>query len=348
MLEKNTTTIEVKNAIKSSKNGTAPGIDGISYKFFKFWLKKYEEYKDKENDSTVKKVKDITEILVRVYNEIENEELYNDNFVLGTMNLLYKKKNKQRIKNYRPITLTNTDYKIYMKMIAEKLGKIAHKIIHPNQAGFIPGRNIHDHTRLTRSMIHYCETHQKNGYVLSLDQEKAYDKIVHDYLWKSLEKYGFPQKFIQKIQKLYKKAKTIVSINKTLLQAIKIDRGVRQDCPMSCLLYDIAIEPLAETIQKTNLREFRIQGIEERILVLMFADDTMIYMNENDNTKPLEDSIKRFCEVSTAKFNEEKSEILPMGTKKYRDDVVKTRVTNQANGRLIDPKIKIVGDRESM
>jgi len=80
----------------------------------------------------------------------------------------------------------------------------------------------------------------------------------------------------------------------------------------------------------------------------MFAGDTMIYMNENDDTKPLENTIKSFCEVFTAKFNEEKSEILPMGTKKYRDEVVRTRITNQANGRTIDPKIKIIGDRESI
>jgi len=128
MLEKNTTTVEVKKAIKNNKNGTAPGINEISYEFFKFWLKKYEEYKDKENDPTIKEVKDITKIFAKVYNEIENEKLYNDNFVLETMNLLHKKKNRQKIENYRPIMLTNTNYKIYTKTIAEKLGKIAHKI----------------------------------------------------------------------------------------------------------------------------------------------------------------------------------------------------------------------------
>ena len=182
MLERDTVAIEVKRVIKSSKNRIAPGIDGIPYEFYKFWLRKYKEYKNKENDPAVKEVKDITEILVKVYDEIENKELYNDNFVLRTMNLLYKKKNRQRIENYRPIILTNTDYKIYSKMIAEKLGKIVHKIIYPNQASFIPSRNIHDYTRLTRSIIHYCETHQKNRYILSLDQEKAYNKIAYDYL----------------------------------------------------------------------------------------------------------------------------------------------------------------------
>jgi len=49
-------------------------------------------------------------------------------------------------------------------------------------------------------MVHYCETYEKNGYVFSLDQEKVYDKIAHDYLWCVLEKYGLPPKFIQKIQ----------------------------------------------------------------------------------------------------------------------------------------------------
>jgi len=90
---------------------------------------------------------------------------------------------------------------------------------------------------------------------------------------------------------------------------------------MSCLLYDIAIEPLAETIWRTNLKEFRIQGIEKKILVSMFTDNTMVYMNENDDMRLLEDSIKSFCEVSTTKFNKEKSEILLIGTKKYRDKV---------------------------
>jgi len=196
MLEKDTNEIEIAKAIDDSKNGTVSGVNRIPYKFYKFWQKKYEQYRGSEDDPKVKKVKSIAQILMKVYNEIENDDLYNDNFVLGAMTLLYKKKDRQHIENYRPITLTNTNYKIYTKTIADKLGKTAHTIIHLNQAGFIPGRNIHNHTRLTRSMIHYCKTYEKNGYILSLDQEKAYDKIAHDYLWYILRKYGLPPKFI--------------------------------------------------------------------------------------------------------------------------------------------------------
>ena len=94
-------------------------------------------------------------------------------------------------------------------------------------------------------MIYYYETYEKNGFIIALNQEKAYNKIAYDYLWKTLEQFNFLQRFIFKIKKLYKNVKTIVSINKTLPEAIKIERGVKQGCSMSCLLYNIAIELLA-------------------------------------------------------------------------------------------------------
>ena len=198
------------------------------------------------------------------------------------MFLLYKKKEKTKIENYRPITLTNTDYKILTKTIATKLGKLAHKIIYPNQ-GFIPKRGLYNHTRMTEAMINYCETYEEDGYIMALDQEKAYDKIVHDYLWKTLEQFNFPQRFIFKIKELYKNARTIISINKILPEAIRIERGVRQRCPMSCLLYNITIEPLAEMIRRSTLKGFRIKGIQEKTLVSLFADNTLVYTKQTRN-----------------------------------------------------------------
>jgi len=132
ILEKDTNETEVTKVIDNSKNGTAPRINRIPYKFYKFWQKKYEKYRGSKDNPVVKEVKSIAQILIKVYNKIENNDLHNDSFVLGAMTLLYKKKDRQRIENYRPITLMNTDYKIYTKTIADKLEKTAHKIIHPN------------------------------------------------------------------------------------------------------------------------------------------------------------------------------------------------------------------------
>jgi len=227
-LNKQTDEYEIRKAIKASQNGKAPGIDGIPYEFYKVWMKEHKDYKDREGSKNPKRpTADIIKILREVYNEIENIGLKKQNFILGTMFLLYKKKEKTKIENYRPITLTNTDYKILTKTIATKLGKLVHKIIHPNQAGFIPKRGLYDHTRMTEAMINYCETYKEDSYIIALDQEKAYDKIAHDYLWKTLEQFNFPQRSIFKIKELYKNARTIVSINKTLPGVIRIERGVR-------------------------------------------------------------------------------------------------------------------------
>jgi len=117
---------------------------------------------------------------------------------------------------------------------------------------------------------------------------------------------------------------------------------------MSCLLYDIAIEPLAESIRKSSLEDFKIQGLEERVLVLLFANDTLVYMNENDNKKTLEQTIRNFCEASTAKFNNEKSEILLIGTKEYRNNVIKTKTVNKTNNDKLDQAIRIIEDNDSL
>ena len=95
MLEKDTNELEIVKSINNSKNSIAPGIDRIPYEFYKFWMKKYKQYRGNEDNPTVKKVKSITRILLKVYNEIENDDLHNDNFVLGTITLLYKKKDRQ-------------------------------------------------------------------------------------------------------------------------------------------------------------------------------------------------------------------------------------------------------------
>ena len=128
-------------------------------------------------------------------------------------------------------------------------------------SGFIPKRGLYDHTRITEAMINYCDTYEEDGFIMALDQEKAYDRIARNYLWKTLEQFNFPQKFIFKVKKLYKNARTIVSVNKTLPEAIQIERKVKQECSMSCLLYNIAIELLAEMIRRSTLKGFKIQGI---------------------------------------------------------------------------------------
>ena len=97
--------------------------------------------------------------------------------------------------------------------------------------GFIPGRDICDQVRLARLMAHYAEVTEQNGLLIALDQEKASDKITHDYLQHTLETYNLPESFQRIVKSLYEKAETSVMINGVLSKPFKVTRGVTQGDP---------------------------------------------------------------------------------------------------------------------
>ena len=87
--------------------------------------------------------------------------------------------------------------------------------------------------------------------IIALDQEKAYDKIDHKYLIDTLKAFKLPNIFVNTVEALYKNARTKVIINGIISNPYTITRGVRQGDPLSCLLFDLAIEPLAASIRNT-------------------------------------------------------------------------------------------------
>ena len=106
-----------------------------------------------------------------------------------------------------------------------------HSLIHEDQAGFILRQSIFNHIRLAQSIISYAETSETNGAIVALDQEKAYDRIHHDYLWKTLDAFHLPRPFITMIQSLYQHATTRVAVNGVISELFNVQCGVRQgDC----------------------------------------------------------------------------------------------------------------------
>jgi hypothetical protein len=327
--------------MKSTQNGSSTGINGLPYELWKTLHDRYE-IESKADKPTF----NIIHTLTRVYNDIEEYGVQEGtDFAAGWMCPLYKKKDKRKIENYRPITLLNSDYKIFTKALAIKLVRIISKIIHENQAGFIPGRSIFDQVRLSKLMVHYAETVEENGVIVSLDQEKAYDKVSHEYLWKTLAKYNLPDKFINIVKSLYENAETQVMVNGVLSSPFKVSRGVRQGDPLSCLLFDIAIEPLANMLRQSNLEGFNIPGIGEKLITTLFADDTTVFLSEFDKFKDLELILGKWCIASGARFNVDKTEVTPVGSENYRNSVITTRCLHSSQEPLAT-NIHIANDKE--
>lgn len=174
-------------------------------------------------------------------------------------------------------------------------------------------------------MCAYTDYTEENGAIVGLDQEKAYDKIDHKYLISTLQTFRLPELFITTIESLYKNAHTAVMINGELSTTYRVTRGIRQGDPLSCLLFDLAIEPLAASIQNSpDLTGFEVPGLETKILINLYADDTTVYMSESDKYTTLENLLTTWCKASGAKFNLEKTEIIPIGSRQHR-----TRITTE-------------------
>ena len=234
-----------------------------------------------------------------------------------------------------------------MKVLAMRLAQVAPSLLHKSQAGFVPGRKITDQTKLIELMIAYAEATEQNGLVVALDQEKAYDKIAHDYLWKTLEAFHIPAELIKTIKALYEQAETSVMINGHLSSKFKIVRGVRQGDPMSCLLFDLAIEPLAAMLRSSELKGYKIPGNDEKLIANLFADDTTTFLSADDNFADLQIILDRWCKASTAKFNIKKTEIIPIGSNEFRKTVLETRKTKEDHG-MIPKNMHIAKDGEAI
>jgi exonuclease III len=285
---------EVAEALKSMPGNRATGVDGIPYEIWKHFHALWEKANKSGNagGSTL----NIVAIMTALFNDVSEHGVdTRTQFNRGWVCPLYKKKERTEAANYRPITLLNSDYKVMTKAITMRIAKVACKMIHPDQAGFVPGRLIFDHVRLSKAMIDYAEAYEDNGIIVALDQEKAYDRIRHDYLWRTLRTFNIPESMIETIKHLYTKAESVVIVNGMASEPFLVTRGVRQGDPLSCLLFDLAIEPLACKLRVSRtISGYDIEGIPKRIIVNLFADDTLVYLSEKDKFRDLMDILREW------------------------------------------------------
>ena len=315
---------DTDSAIKAAKTGSAAGIDGIPYELWKTIMIHHKSTNKNYNDELTF---DISKTLTTLFNDIQTHRVdQSTEFTLGWMCPIYKKKERSEIENYRPITLLNTNYKLLTRILAMQLAKEIPSLVHKNQAGFITGRSIFNQTRLAQTMIDLAEATEQNGAIIALDQEKAYDKIEHEYLWTTLQAFNLPERFVNTLKSLYTNAKTQIMINGILSGPLTVQRGTRQGDPISAFVFDLAIEPLACMMRNsTKITRYKIANIRENVIVNLFADDTTVYLNAEDRYNDLQNILDVWCAASGARFNIDKTEIVPIGSLTHREQVITIR-----------------------
>src|SRR6266404_4171167 len=331
----------VSEALRQAKMKSATGMDGCPFELWKELNMRHDQAIKSGNPGF-----NIIQTLTRIYRDIQTNGIdKRTNFAEGWICPLYKKKDPRDISNYRPIMLLNTDYKLMTKALTLQLQAPIHKLIHRDQAGFIPKRSIYDHIRLAKMIINYADIMEVDGAIVALNQEKAYNWIRHNYLWKTLEAFRIPEMFIRTVRALYQEAHTKVAINGTFSEPFQVTRGVRQGDPLLCLLFDIAIEPLACRLRNTRaIQGLSIPGLENSLRLTLFANNTNLFLSKDDNLDDAEAILQSWCKLSGAKFNIEKTEIIPIGSPEHRLRMTETRKLSGCKALPLSDHIKIMED----
>lgn len=294
------TTLELQNALESMPLNKSPGLDGLTTNFYKhFW-------------------KILGTKMTDIYNYALEQGLLSVTQRRGVITLIFKKHDRTRLKNWRPITLLTTDYKILTKALANRLTNVLPQIIHPDQTACIKGRTINDNASLLRDAIHYANATNTKLAITTVDQLKAFDRVDHNFLFKTLEKFGFGPQFIKWIKMLYSSVSSCVKTNGWLTAFINLERGLRQGCPLSMPLYILTAEILATHIRANNqIRGLRLPNSNEETKLSQYADDTTFLLSDDNSIAEAFNTLDLYERASGAKINIEKCKGLWTG--QYRD-----------------------------
>lgn len=122
----------------------------------------------------------------------------------------------KEIKNWRPVSLLCVDFKILSKALANRLKKVMGQIIHNDQSYCVPERSIIDNITVIRDVFEVAKLAGQNFGLISLDQEKAFDRVEHKYLWNAFMSFGIPYEFTKLIKILYSDIESIVKGDKII------------------------------------------------------------------------------------------------------------------------------------
>ena len=199
--------------IRKFKRGKAPGPDNITTD----WAK----------DLRGQNLEDLRTLI----NEWWISKHMPENIATARVVSLYKKGNPDLQENYRPISLLNTYYKIIASCIQNRLAEALDKKLMKTQYGFREQKSTIDAIFITRRLQEYAERRGNKGLMLLLDWEKAFDKVSHEWLFKSLEAMNIPRELMDLIRELYRNPYFYVEIDKKESKTAKQATGIRQGCP---------------------------------------------------------------------------------------------------------------------
>ena len=299
---------EILAALKQLRNSSAPGLSGITTSFVKFFLSRLKG------------------MLVNSIRAAYTQGEMSVSQKKAVITLIYKEKGLPRdeLKNYRPISLLEIDYKILAKCLALRLSKVIASIVNEDQVGFIKGRKASTIIRLIDDITDYIENENKPGVLLALDYSRAFDSISKDFIIWSFRKFGFGEKFIKWVEVLTKNTESCINYNGWISNTFSVETGIRQGCPFSPMAFVLALEILAikirndDSVKGIKLPKISddINEVAQIIKLLLYADDITMFCHDRTDLQNVITIVNKFSEFSQLKMSTTKTEAMWLGSSK--------------------------------
>uniref|UniRef100_A0A803TKB6 Reverse transcriptase domain-containing protein n=1 Tax=Anolis carolinensis TaxID=28377 RepID=A0A803TKB6_ANOCA len=313
---------EIERAIQRLPSNKAPGPDGLTSTYYKTF-----------HDILCSPLQRVMNSILEGGNVPQTWEKANI--------VLIPQKNTDNVKvsNYRPISLTNVDYKIFSSILGDRLKSVLAERIHEDQCGFLPGRQQKENIRIILNSIEYYEKNrQKEVAFLFLDAEKAFDSVNWFCMLEILSEMDIGFFFMNAIKKIYSQQSARIIINGQLSDTIEVKKGTRQGCPLSPLLFILTAEILLDVIRKNeDLKGLRTKNNSYKIRA--YADDIVCIIEEpSRQIMSWLEAFESFGEIAGIKINREKTKILTKNTSQTQKEEIQNKT-----GIEVVKKIKYLG-----
>ena len=272
-------------------------------------------HSDKINNEMIKYSVDIlANGFIKVFNTIMKSGKFPTLWCEGLISPIFKSGNKLDPSNYRGICVSSSLGKFFCSVLNERLMNISKtkELLHPSQIGFLPSNRTADHI-LTLKTLHdkYVNQNNEKIYACFIDFKKAFDSVWHEGLYLKLLENGIGGCFYDLIKDLYSNSNTrcAVKVSGHRTPFFSYNRGVRQGCVLSPLLFNLYINELPSLFEKVNPDPFLLPN-GTRLSSLLYADDLVILSRSKSGLENCLDSLNEWSKKWLMNINLKKTKVM--------------------------------------
>nr|GEY02190.1 RNA-directed DNA polymerase, eukaryota [Tanacetum cinerariifolium] len=304
-LERSVMYDEIKCAVWDCGSNKSPGPDGFTFDFYHRYWKLIDQY------------------VVNAVSEYFSSGIFplgcNSSFIAH----ISKMQDAKVIKDFRPISLIGSFYKIIAKILANRLRLVISDLISDVQSAFVANRQILDGPFIINELISWCKYKKTKAMIFTVDFEKAFDSVRWDYLDDILNKFGFGAKWRNWIHGCLNSVMRSILVNGSPTPEFKFHKGVKQGGPLSLFLFILLMESLHLSFKNIlNAGLYKGIQVDESLTLshLFYADDAVFIGKwDKSNINVIISVLNCFFLASGLKINLHKSKL--MGINIPQEDV---------------------------